>query len=59
MFNSTCLQLFFTSQGTVWLELVLVNSLNEFRGERRNDACLAMDEAVDPVMALIPKGDFL
>ena len=59
MFNSTCIQLFFTSQGTVWLELALVNSLNEFRGERRSDACRAMDEAVDPVMTLIPKGDFL
>ncbi|WP_314035902.1 DUF3558 family protein [Dietzia sp. CH92] len=57
-FNSTCLQLFFTSQGTVWFELGLTNALNEFRGERTADACSVIGRAIEPLVPLIPEGDF-
>ncbi|MCT1516336.1 hypothetical protein [Dietzia cercidiphylli] len=57
-FDSTCLQLFFTSQGTIWVSLDLVGGLNEFRGEPLTKACDALDQALLPIMVHIPEGDF-
>ncbi|MFN3602110.1 MAG: DUF3558 family protein [Dietzia sp.] len=56
--DSTCLQLFFTGKGTVWVSLDLVNALNEFKGARFTPACEALSEAILPVVNYIPEGDF-
>ena len=54
----TCLQLFFTEQGTVWLKLNLLDLLRKFRGERSADPCEALDQVILPIMAHYPQGDF-
>ncbi|NLD85338.1 MAG: DUF3558 family protein [Actinomycetales bacterium] len=54
----SCLQLFFTEQGTIWLKLNLLDLLREFKGERSADPCEALEHVVVPVMAHIPPGDF-
>lgn len=56
--DSTCLQLFFTSQGTVWVSLDLISSFNEFKGDRFTPACEALNEAIIPIMEFVPEGDF-
>ncbi|WP_347237874.1 DUF3558 family protein [Dietzia sp. DQ11-44] len=55
--DSTCLQLFFTPAGTVWIKLDLVSALNEFSGKRFTKACDALDVAVLPIIPHLPLGD--
>lgn len=55
--DSTCLQLFFTPAGTVWVKLDLVSGLNEFSGKRFTKACDALDEAILPIIPHLPRGD--
>ncbi|MBB1025048.1 MULTISPECIES: DUF3558 family protein [unclassified Dietzia] len=57
-FDSSCIQLFFTSRGTAWVRFDLVTGLNEFRGRPLTNACDALDKAIRPIMTYIPKGDF-
>ena len=57
-FGSTCLMLFFTSQGTVWVNLDLVTGLNRFKGQQQTDACDALDQAVLEIVQFIPEGEF-
>ena len=56
--DRTCLHLFFTNRGTVYLKLDLVGGLSEFRGVRFSKACDALDQAIEPVVSYIPEGDF-
>ncbi|MDV8001524.1 DUF3558 family protein [Rhodococcus sp. IEGM 1408] len=58
-FDSTCLLLFFTSQGTVWVNLDLVTGLNQYKGRQQASACDALDEAALPIVQFIPEGEFL
>lgn len=54
----SCIQLFFTERGTVWLMISLLSSFREFRGERFADACSALEQVIPPIMAHYPQGDF-
>ena len=56
--DSTCIQLFFTGRGTVWVKLDLVGGLSEFRGHRFSEACGALDQAIGPIMMHLPQEDF-
>ncbi|MFN3339849.1 MAG: DUF3558 family protein [Dietzia sp.] len=56
--SRTCTQLFFTSQGTMWVSVDLVTALREFKGQRLANACDALEEAVRPIVAHIPEGDY-
>ncbi|MGN0101195.1 MAG: DUF3558 family protein [Dietzia sp.] len=56
--DSTCLQVFFTQRGSTWVKLDIVTGLGEFRGERFVAACDALDQALAPLVELIPEGDF-
>lgn len=55
--DSTCLQLFFTESGAVWIKLDIVTGLGSFRGAKFVKACDALDEAIVPIMPYIPEGD--
>ena len=57
-FDSTCLFLFFTSRGTVWVSLDLVTGLNRFKGQKSVKACDALDDAVSRIARFIPRGEF-
>ena len=56
--GASCLQLFFTEQGTIWLKLNLLGQFYEFGGEQFADACWALEEVIPPIMAHYPEGDF-
>lgn len=56
-FDSSCVQLFFTSRGTIWIRLDLVTGLNEFKGARFAKACEEISGAALPIVDLIPGGD--
>ncbi|WP_372450555.1 DUF3558 family protein [Dietzia psychralcaliphila] len=58
LFDSSCVQLFFTSRGTVWMRLDLVTGLNEFNGNRLSKACEVIDQAILPLVDMVPEGDF-
>lgn len=55
--DSTCLQVFSTPVGTVWIKLDLVSGLNKFNAKRFVKACDALDEAAFPILPYLPKGD--
>ncbi|AVZ40337.1 MULTISPECIES: DUF3558 family protein [unclassified Dietzia] len=55
---STCLQLFFTQAGTVWVKLDLVSGLNEFNGVPFAKACNVLEKAIVPIARHLPEGDF-
>lgn len=57
-FDTTCLQLFFTSHGTVWVSLDLVGGLSTFRGRQLVKSCDALHEVILPILAYIPEGNF-
>ena len=54
----SCVQLFFTERGTVWLMLGLLDLYKEFRGVRLADPCWALEEVISPIMPHFPEGDF-
>ena len=54
----TCLDLFFTSQGAVWVKLDLVGGLRDFKDERFYEACDALDAAIPILLPHIPDGEF-
>ena len=56
--HSNCIQLLFTSLGTIWLEIGLVNTFNEFKGARTADSCSVIEEAIAPSMPFVPEGEF-
>lgn len=58
MTERSCLQLFFTERGSVWVRLDLSDLFREFKGERPADACWALEQALQPLMGHFPKGDF-
>lgn len=57
LFNSSCVQLFFTSRGAVWMRLDLVTGLNEFKGDSLSKACEVIDQAILPLIDFVPEGD--
>ncbi|WP_420795331.1 DUF3558 family protein [Dietzia alimentaria] len=54
----SCIQLFFTERGTIWLRLDLLDFFREFRGERPTEPCGALEQAIPPIMAHYPQGEF-
>nr|WP_241727075.1 DUF3558 domain-containing protein [Dietzia sp. SLG310A2-38A2] len=58
VFDSSCVQLFFTSRGSIWMRLDLVTGLNEFKGDIFAKACEVIDQVVLPLIDLVPEGDF-
>lgn len=56
--DGSCYALFFTSRGTVWMNVKLVNSLNTFNGKRFSKACDVLNEIVAPIIPYIPNGEF-
>ncbi|MDX2358888.1 DUF3558 family protein [Dietzia sp. PP-33] len=56
--KKTCIQIFFTARGTIWTKLDLFGAFHEFKGERFADPCESLDEAMVPIMASFPEGDF-
>ena len=53
-----CMHVFFTSRGTVFIDLALNTTLRVYRGERSADACDVLDEIAPPIVDGFPKGDF-
>jgi hypothetical protein len=56
--SGNCYDLFFTKGGAVMVGIRLLTSLNEFRGNRLVKSCDALNQAIDPVVPLIPEGNF-
>ncbi|WP_347238937.1 DUF3558 family protein [Dietzia sp. CW19] len=56
--EKTCIQMLFTDRGTVWTKLDLFGAFHEFKGERFTDPCDSLDEAMGPIVASLPKGDY-
>lgn len=54
----SCLQLFFTERGTVWVKFDLIDIFRKFKGEQPADACRALDQAILPIMQHYPQGGF-
>lgn len=53
-----CTQMFFTSRGTIWVELNMFSITREFHGERSVQPCTALNEAAMSVINHLPEGDF-
>lgn len=56
--DTTCIQLFFTSEGTVMVSLDMTSGLSEFKGEKFVQACDALADAISPIIPMIPEGEF-
>ena len=56
--DRSCIQLFFSERGAVWLKLNLLGVFREFNGERWADSCKALEKVIEPIMAHYPKGSF-
>lgn len=56
--ENSCRQLFFSSEGTLFVSVDLVHGLASFKGENFSDPCSVLDEAILPVMMYLPEGDF-
>ena len=57
MGSNSCRQLFFSSEGTLFVSVSLVHGLASFRGQNFADPCTALEESVHPVMKYLPRGD--
>ena len=53
-----CQQLFFTSQGTVFISIDMISGLSSFKGVNFVDPCEALEESLQGVMSYVPGGDF-
>lgn len=56
--SNTCRYLFFTESGTVAISVGFVNSLNSFQGQKFSEICEVLDEVSEPIIAMVPEGDF-
>lgn len=56
--SDVCRYFFFTERGAVVVAVGLNGTLGEFRGERFTDVCDALDAVADPIVQLVPEGDF-
>lgn len=54
-----CYAVFFTSQGTFWINVIVSNSLGRFQGEKFRKACDVLKTVAGPIVSNIPEGDFL
>lgn len=57
--DKTCMQIFFTTKGTIWVKLDLFGAFSEFGGKRFANPCESLDKAILPLLPSIPQGDFL
>lgn len=58
MMKQSCHSLFFTGEGTVMVSLSLLLALNDFRGTRLSEGCEVLNQVSDPIVDLVPGGDF-
>lgn len=55
---NVCRYLLFTERGTVAISVGLNSTLGSFRGEHFTHVCDALDAVADPIVHMIPEGDF-
>ena len=53
-----CTQMFFTSRGTVWVQVNMFDITRAFKGDRSVQPCVALHEATESMVKHIPEGDF-
>ncbi|MGN0099370.1 MAG: DUF3558 family protein [Dietzia sp.] len=58
MGSNSCRQLFFSSEGTLFLSVSLIHGLAAFKGQNFADPCTALEESIRPVMQYLPGKDF-
>ena len=56
--ESTCYQIFFTSRGAAVVNVNLMKSMGQYRGETFVDACEVLETSIDPIVQHLPAGDF-
>lgn len=58
MGSNSCRQLFFSSEGALFVSVSLIDGLAAFRGQNFANPCAALEESIRPVMQYLPGGDF-
>lgn len=58
MGDNSCRQLFFSSEGTLFVSVDLIHGLASFKGQVFANSCSVLDEAIVPVVQHLPDGDF-
>ena len=53
-----CQQTFFSSRGTVFVSVDLIDGLASFKGAKFSDPCSVLEKSISPAMPYLPKGDF-
>ena len=56
--ESTCYQIFFTSRGAAVVNVNLMKSMGQYRGETFVDACEVLEMSIDPIVQHLPPGEF-
>ena len=56
--NGTCYHVFFTARGSVFANVNMTTSLNQFRGERLVSACEVIEQSIGALHSYLPEGDF-
>lgn len=56
--EDSCLNLLFTSRGTVWVKVTMSTALRYFRQERAVAPCDALEEVASSIVAFVPEGDY-
>lgn len=57
-FNSSCYQIFFTSEGAVVLNIVLLKTMGQYQAQTFTKSCDVLEDVIDPLMPYVPEGDF-
>lgn len=57
-FDSSCYQIFFTPEGAVVVNVVLLKTMGQYRGQNFTKSCDVLDDVLQPIMAFIPEEEF-
>ena len=57
-FESSCYQIFFSSEGAVVINVVLLKTMGQYRGQTFAKSCDVLDDVIAPIMDFIPEGEF-
>lgn len=53
----SCIQMFFTERGAIWVKIDLFGMSRNFQGDQYSNSCEALDTVIAPVVSHIPEGN--
>ena len=56
--ESTCYQIFFTSRGAAVVNVNLMKSMGQYRGDTFVGACQVLESSINPIVRHLPAGDY-